>query len=211
MESPRRQAVNEINSLMKDIKWLEEQMPVAISNWKADMKVRYPGGCQDLVLNFPATAHRRNVIKKICQSPGTYKRDFFESLYNWLEKYKRNRQGTLAFTTKSLDNFVRRGIVLIHNFVVLTTYFADQSEFFAPLLPSTSANITMNKELYAKQKQYKEYIYRLNQRLIGCSDRAIFPFLRLSGSVQTLVTDLLDMRDYLAQQCLRIRAELLRL
>jgi len=179
--------------LMEDVTFLEGKMGAFISDFNKQRKKGYKD-CEDFVFYYSGRPHRKNVIRRLCEESYKWQTIFFTPLLNWLEKYNLNRQGRLAFTTKSLDNFLRRGIVIIHNFVVLTSYFADHYNIY----------LDGNKDL-------AEFIYRLNQKLIGCGLDPDFPFLALSETVQPLVEDLEDMRDYLYGHCLTSRAEILKM
>lgn len=190
----------EIGSLIDNIKYIEKQVPSILVAWKKERKRLYRRGCDEALTYYTGKPHRKNVIRRLCEEPTKYERLFFTPLYNWLEKYQKNRSGQLAFTKISLDNFLRRGIVLIHNFVVMSTYFADNIGNYTP----------KDFKTFERQRQFKEFVYRLNLKLIGCARNSIFPFLELSGTVQPLVDDLEDMRNFLSDQCALLRVKLLR-
>lgn len=184
------QVETSVDDIIDNVRYLEGIMPGIIGKFIND-KRKYRS-CDELVAGLSGRPHRKNVIRRLCEETGKWRQIFFEPLINWLEKYQQNRRGELAFTRTSLDNFIRRGIVIIHNFVVLTTYFADN---FVIYLDSS--------------KDLAEFIYRLDQKLIGCGLDPAFPFLDLSATVQPLVEDLKDMRSYLDTTCVSTRVSIL--
>lgn len=183
--------VNEVESIMSDLAWLQKNMPVAINNWQTTK---------------PNCDYHTGMIKEICQSPGKLNREIFDPLIKWLADYVLNRQGKIAFAgPNGLDNFLRLGLRLITNFVVISDFFAKNPSYFVPTPPISSGNLANVKKATEQQAQYKEFLNLLSSKLIGCNEKLNFIFLKLSRTINNLTDDLKRMQEYLNSQCLSYR------
>lgn len=185
--------VNEVESIIGDLSWLQKNIPIAISNWQATK---------------PNCNYYSGMIKEICLTPGKLDKGIFDPLIKWLADYTLNRQGRIAFAgANGLDNFLKIGLRLITNFVIVADFFSKNPSYFIPTPPISSANLTAVKKATDSQAQYKEFLNLLSSKLIGCNEKLNFIFLKLSKSINKLPEDLLKMQQYLESQCLSYRIQ----
>ena len=186
--------ISEINALNDNISWLRNRMPNYLANWQASRP-----NC-----NFTS-----GLIKEICTKPGILAPQVFDPLLVWLNDYKANREGKLAFPGPAgVDNFLKIGLRRIYNFVVVADFFSENSQFFAPS-PSLTQTAAY-QESRKTQKQFSEFIDILNSKLVGCNEKLTFLFLRLSKTISVLPDDLRSMQNYLENYCRSFRVKQLR-
>jgi len=194
MQTPKD--IQEVELIIENLKWLNRQMIPAISNWQAT-KPR----CSLLGSS--------KIVKNICEKPGTLNRDIFDPLLKWLYDYILNREGSLAFTGKGLDTFLKKGLRHIHAFIVIAEFFERNPQYFIPDPPIS--NLTEYVKAQKSQAEYKKFLNVLMSKLIGCNRKLSFLFLDLSRTIRQLPKDLKDIQEYLDQQCLFTRTRLLKI
>lgn len=191
--------VVEIKLILDNLEYLEKQLPEAISRWRKKIKT-----C-DWAVGYMS----KQVLKSICKSPGKLGPTIFAPLYSFLNTYIALREKRLAYTGKNLDNFFKRGLRAIQRYTVLSNFFSENPHYFVP--DESLANIKKFTEARVFQQKYKQFIIALNERLIGCKNDLNFLFLKLLGTMKDpLSKELKDMKTYLENQCLFMRAEKLK-
>jgi len=191
--------VTEVKVLIDNLQYLEQILPTAITRWKKQIK-----SCDW------AMAHMsKGVLKSLCENPSILRREIFAPLYSFLNTYIANREGRMAFTGKSLDSFLKRGLRAIQRYVVIADHFAANPSYFVPDV-SITKGFEAHKTARVEQNKYKDFILTINERLIGCKDNLNFIFLRLLSTVKNMDQELQDMKNYLSQQCTHIRIERLK-
>ena len=177
--------IQEVEKILENLRWLQTQMPTAIQNWQ-NMK--------------PNCSYHTGVIKEICVSPGRINPLIFDPLILWLSNYILTREGRIAFPGPSgLDNFLRRGLVVITNYIAIADFFSKNPDFFV------ATDLNKMGETLQKQKTYQQIIETLSSKLIGCDKQLTFLFLDLTKSIKTLTPDLKRMQEFLDQKCLSLR------
>lgn len=189
--------VAEVKTIIDSLKFIETKLPIAITGWKTHIK-----SCN--------WATENKVIKKVCENPASYHQEIFAPLYSFLNTYLANREGRIAFTGKELDNYLVRGLRVIKNYIDLTDFFARNSQYFAPDIDPRQ-NYRGSQESKVNQQKYKDFIFTVNERLIGCKDQLNFMFLKLLSTVKSLNPEMAQMKSYLENQCLLMRTERLRM
>lgn len=186
--------ISEIESLKENISWLSNRMPNYLANWQS---IR------------PNCNFNYGLIREICNKPGILVPQVFNPLLIWLDDYKANREGRLAFAGQGgVDNFLRFGLRRIYNFVIVADFFSQNSNFFAPSpLPEQKEAYFQSKKT---QRQFSEFIDILNSKLIGCNEKLSFLFIKLSSTIKTLPEDLLGMKTYLQNYCTSLKIKQLR-
>lgn len=190
-------SVTEIKTLIDNLQFLEKALPTAINNWKKQIKT-----CDWAVGS--------SVLKKICENPGTLHNEVFVPLYSFLNNYILNREGKLAFTSQGLDSFLLKGLVAIQKYIVLSDFFAKNPSYFVPNV-SITQGFEASKVATVNQNKYKDFIFTLNEKLIGCKDNLSFIFLKLVGTVKNMSPELEQTKSYLNDQCASIRIARLRM
>jgi len=184
----------EIKSLKDNISWLKERIPNALGNWQATK---------------PNCNYNSGLIKEVCNKPGILVPQVFNPLLVWLDDYKLNREGKLAFPGPSgVDNFLRIGLRRIYNFVIISEFFSDNPQYFSPS-PSTT-NFPAYQESKKTQQQFSDFLDILSSKLIGCNESLTFLFIKLSSTIRTLPEDLRFMKGYLENYCSTLRIKQLR-
>ena len=181
--------VKEAESVMENLGWLKKQMPKAINNWQ--------GGKPNCSIGYPG------ILGEICQKPGTVYSKIFDPLTKWLADYVLLREAKIAFAgSGGLDLFLKKGLRIISNFVIIADFFSKNPYYFVPF---DSSSIEANKKAVDTQRQYQEFIDALSSKLIGCNEELSFLFLKLSETIKSLPEDLKKMQSYLKSQCLSYR------
>lgn len=205
MMQNNRNKANLAKSYLEDIKFIDSKMPSILVNWENQNKREFRGNCDSVRTYFLDTAMPagKSVIYDLCEHRGLYRRKYFDPLYKWMNDYIKVLEGTSAYT----ENFFRKGLRLIYNYVIISTYFADKSELYKPL-PSNIQDVEGRIKAVKAQNDFKKLVYILNSNLIGCSDNGL-PFLPKIDSME-LVEELAKMRNYLHKKCGEYRVGLLR-
>lgn len=189
--------VTEVKTIIDSLRFIEGEMPKAITGWKQHIK-----SCNWAIEN--------KVIKRVCESPASYHQEIFAPLYSFLNTYLANREGRVAFTSKQLDNFLIQGLRAIKNYTDLTDFFARNPQYFSPDIDPT-LNYKGSQEARVSQKKYKDFIFTVNERLIGCKDQLDFMFLKLLSTVKNLNPEMAEMKAKLENQCTLMRVQRLRM
>jgi len=186
--------VTEVKTLIDNLQFLEKQLPNAVSNWKGDIK-----SC-DLVGARPL----ENILKRVCENPRVLHDEVFGPLYSFLNTYLGNREGRIAFTPATLDPFLLRGLRAVQNYIVIADFFARNPSYLYPSV-SVSQDIEAAKKSATTQEKYKDFIFTLNEKLIGCKDNLNFMFLKLLGTVKNMNSEMEQLKQYLSDNCNSIR------
>lgn len=185
--------VTEVKTLLDNLQFLEKQMPNAILNWKKDIK-----RC-DLVSARPT----ENILKRVCENPRILNTEVFGPLYSFLNTYINNREGKIALTG-GLDSFLLRGLRAMQNYIVIADFFARNPYYLYPSV-SISQGIEAAKKSATEQERYKDFIFTLNEKLIGCKEDLNFMFLKLIGTVKNMNEEMQGLKQYLSDNCASIR------
>lgn len=182
------QDVKEIEEIIENLKWLAGKMPGALDNWQKTK---------------PNCLYHTSWVKEICEKPGKIK-DIFDPLIKWLFDYILSREGKIAFAgSAGLDAFLKKGLVLISNFIIVADFFSKNTQYFYP-----SPDPTKQKEYFESKKNQNlqtEIIQNMMSRLIGCNEKFSFLFLRLSKTINKLPDDLKRLQDYLERECISLK------
>lgn len=144
-----RPEVTEVKKLISDLQLIEQYLPQAISNWR------------------PNCIGASNVLlRAVCRNPGIIKTQIFSPLYTFLNTYVDNREGKIAPSQQGLRTFLLNGLESITNYIILSDFFARNPHYRYP-------------RSIINQEKYKELMFDINKRLIGCKDDQSFDFLRL--------------------------------
>lgn len=189
------QDVVEVKTIIDSLKYLETQFPSAIQNWKNQIKT-----CDGAT----------GILKRLCENPNIVRTEIFGPLYQFLNTYIANREGKVAFTGPTLDTFLKKGLRAIQAYTVVSDFFAKHPEYFIPDVPYTKDPKGYTAAVL-EQKKYKDFIFTINERLIGCKDKLNFMFLKLLTTVKNMPQELVDMKNYLENQCLFMRKERLKM
>ena len=117
-----------------------------------------------------------------------------------MNDYIKVLEGKAAYTS---ENAYRKGLRYIYNYIIISTYFADRAELYAPL-PSNLNDFDGINKAKQTQKIFQELIYTLNLKLLGCVPDEGLPFLQKIDTID-LVEELGKMRDYLKSKCRHYR------
>ena len=187
--------LTEVKTLIDNLQFLEKQLSGAITNWKRDVKT-----CDWAIAHMS-----KGVLKRLCESPGILRGEIFGPLYSFLNTYIANREGRVAFTGKALDAHLNKGLRAIQQYTVISDFFARNPQYFVPNISISAGGLEASKKAITEQSKYKDFIFTVNERLIGCKDNLNFMFLKLLSTVKTMSDELKEMKDYLQQQCTSIR------
>lgn len=176
--------VEEVELLRDNVLWLKQRMPVAIKNWK----IRDPN------CNFSA-----GLVRDLCYKPANILPEIFDPLIKWLSDYILYREGRIKLN--NVDDFLRVGLVNIYRFVLLADTFMKNSHYFIP------SNMPRSIK---SENEYREFINILLSKLIGCNKQLNFLFIDLSKTIKGLVPELVQMQNFLQNECLSLRIENLR-
>ena len=185
----------EVKELIDNLDFLEKQISGAIPKWKQDIK-----SCDMAIAHMS-----KGVLKQLCQSPTSLHSKIFNPLYSFLNTYIANREGRIAFTGKALDSFLTQGLHSIQQYIVISDFFARNPQYFVPNISVSQGNFQKSKEAIIKQQQYKDFVFTINERLIGCKDNLNFMFLKLLSTINNISPELREMKSYLSDQCNSIR------
>lgn len=191
--------VTEVKTLLDNLQFLEKQLSNAISNWKKNIK-----SC-DLVIQHP----KENILKQVCENPKILNTGVFGSLYSFLNTYINIREGKIALTG-GLDPFLLKGLRAMQNYIVIADFFARNPYYLYPSV-SISQGIEAAKKSGTEQERYKDFIFTLNEKLIGCKEDLNFMFLKLIGTVKNMNEEMQGLKNYLNDKCLSIRIERLKM
>lgn len=192
--------VTEVKTLIDNLQFLEKALSGAIVNWKKQIKT-----C-DLATSYMS----KGILKNICENPSALRNEVFGPLYSFLNTYISHREGKIAFTPGSLDPFLLRGLVAMQKYIVVSDFFARNPSYIVPSV-SVSQGIEAASKSANSQKQYKDFIFTVNERLIGCKDTLSFVFLKLLSTVKKMNPEMTELKQYLADQCNSIRIERLKM
>lgn len=188
--------VTEVKTIIDNLQYLEKTLPPAIHRWKKQL-----GNNCDLAMGHMS----KGTLKRLCENPSILHREIFAPLYSFLNTYIANREGRIAFTGKTLDSFLKKGLRAVQKYVVIADHFARNPNYFVPDVSFSEKGYAAYKAATVEQNKYKEFIFTVNEYLIGCKDKLNFMFLKLLSTVKNLDPELQQMKDYLDQQCISMR------
>ena len=191
--------IEEIKIIINNLQHTEELLQRALVNWKKNIK-----NCQNINI-FPG----KKIIENLCNHPNSVylNKEFFEKLYTFLNVYIAIREKKLAYTGKSLDNFLKIGLNSIYKYVIVSEYFTNNIKY---IVPDNTDNTDKFRKIVKTQNVYKDYLLTLSENLIGCKKR-LFMFLPLIDSIKNLNDDQKKQKRYLSDKCLNIRTDKLKL
>jgi hypothetical protein len=167
--------IKEVDLLRDNVLWLRDRMPTAMGNWQASK---------------PNCEYNTGLIKDICYRPGTLISEVFDPMIKWLSDYILEREGRIKTDT---DTFLKAGLYRMFRFVTVADYFAKNSQYF------------VGNNFGKAQKDYRDFINILLEKLIGCNKQMTFMFLQLTKTVKNLPDDLRQMQIYLENQCTSLK------
>lgn len=186
--------IKEVEQILDNLRWLQSKMPIAVANWQSTK---------------PNCVFTSGALRQICEAPGKLNSFVFDPLIKWLADYILSREGVIKFQPGQLNDFLRKGLRTITNYVVVADFFSKNPDFFAPNPKISSGTLQQFSQNVKVQGQYRDFLNTLSSKLIGCNDKLRFVFLSLSKTVPNLSPDLKKMQDYLDAQCLSLRVRTL--
>lgn len=185
--------IKEVEDILNDLRFLRRQMGPAVANWKSSKP-----NCEMLIGYMD-----KGILKSICEAPRRINQ-YFDPLIKWLSDYILYREGR-GQLPEVTDQFLKYGLRLIHAFVIIAEFFERNPQYFVPDPPIKDLSKYRNAQ--KQQRQYQEFLNLLVNKLIGCNRKLSFLFLDLSKTITNLPEDLVNVREYLDQQCnsLRVR------
>ncbi len=182
--------LDDIELLIENITWLSKKMPEAVSNWKATR---------------PVCEYNTGLVRIICENPGKLNDEVFTPMLVWLDEYKLRRTGKNLISKNNVDYFLKSGLRRIFRFVTVAEFFSDNSQYFISNNSNNPANDIFSRN--EMTKKYREIISNIDKRLIGCIETLSFNFLKLAETISDLPEDLLEMKSYLYNVCVKKRVQ----
>lgn len=182
--------IKDVDIILDNIKWLSAKMPLAIKKWK-DTK--------------PDCRYNDGLVKVICENPIKINGEVFLPIMEWLLDYKlrRNSKDVEYKIKGDTDYFLKTGLRRIFRFVTIAEFFSDNPQYF----------VTENVDLFTKTElsgKYRDIISTINKRLIGCINTLSFNFIKLANTIKILPEDLIEMKSYLNNICIKKKVQDLR-
>lgn len=101
-------------------------------------------------------------VKKVCEDGPDYFENFiWTPVITTLTEYRNYVSGEIAYTPSSLKTRIKGLVASIHRYVLVSSYFGDNFVYL----------YSQDEE---EQYKYRNEIFDLNSRLMGCNDRPIF-------------------------------------
>lgn len=188
--------ISEVKQLIDNVKYINGVFTNGLRLWRPETQ-----NCS-LAVGYKS----QGFLNRICEYPQTLQTELFTPLIDWLEKYKNNREGKIAFTPGTLDSFLKRGLMLVYRFTIVADLFIKNPDYLFPT-PAlrTNQDIPKINQARVNQNKYKEFIILLNERLIGCNKQMKFLLVDLFETVKDK-TEFDGIKKYLDDQCLFLRS-----
>jgi hypothetical protein len=181
--------IKEIEDVRENILKLEQLLDGLLINYKYDSNF----AVKNWLKRKPNCAYYSSkILRELCEKPGTLKSFILDPIKKWLFDYEINL--TRNIPGFNLDTFLRRGIRVIYNFIMIAFFFAQNSNYFTPL---------------EKTKNTKLWILDLISQMSNCTDRLTFIYDRMKR-IKNLPEELKNMRQEISDICLRVRLEKLK-
>jgi len=187
---------NEIKTLIAHIQSVTKELKRGVFNFKEAYKnCDYAREWQGQGLRTP------QYLKLLCERETTYlENNISNPLLISLLNYRDLLLGTKAYTGKGKSSLIKGLISSIHRYVIISSFFGNNPSYLIPGMGSDERKF---------QGKFKKIILENNRRLMGCDKDSKFPIQQIAANVG-MSGDHKKILDYMDQQCLTLRRDLLK-
>ena len=191
-----KEIAKEIKDLISHIEEVNKELKQGVPNFRKFYKnCDFAREWQGQGLTTP------QYLKLVCERGTSYLQNYIiNPLLISLLNYRDLLLGIKAYTGGGKVTLMKGLLSSIHRYVIVSSFFGKNPSYLIP---------GMGTEQRKFQKEFKKVILGNNRRLMGCDEGHKFPIQRIAAEMG-MSGDHKKILNYMDQQCIFLRTELLR-